>query len=286
MKYATIRLRKSTDESPYPSAVLFHTTKPVSGGFHIRNIDGLGMPNINVNLASAVDNQMAAYNGSRSQNRQIVITAAMYADYAGGKTIGDLRDSLYRLIGRIGDKDDYVLVDLHNADGGMIRYTWGYISKIEAPQFAKDPLVQITIECVPLHILGNTDQTSPVDTHWIDVDIIGTAPTSVNMAVRVGPESQPIVFAVSVGGKEAFRVQKMDRFVEGDLIRLDTSHDKRSITLTRGSDTTDLIKDLDFPSTWFEIPPGKSQLNVVGETRPNPYKIESITTTRHYWGVS
>lgn len=286
MKYATIRLRKSTDKSPYPSAVLFHTTKPVSGGFHIRNIDGLGMPDINVNLTSAVDNRMAAYNGSRSQNRQIVITAAMYADYAGGKTIGDLRDSLYRLIGRIGDKDDFVYVDLHNADGGVIRYTWGYISKIEAPQFSKDPLVQITIECVPLHILGVTDKTSPVDTHWLDVDNVGTAPTSVNMAVRVGPESQPIVFVVSVDGKNAFRLQREGYFVKGDLIRLDTSPDKRSITLTRGSVTTDLLKHVSGTSKWFEIPPGKSQLNVLGNTTPNPYKIESITTTRRYWGAS
>lgn len=286
MKYATIRLRKSTDKSPYPSAVLFHTTKPVSGGFHIRNIDGLGMPDINVNLTSAVDNRMAAYNGSRSQNRQIVITAAMYADYAGGKTIGDLRDSLYRLIGRIGDKDDFVYVDLHNADGGVIRYTWGYISKIEAPQFSKDPLVQITIECVPLHILGVTDQTSPADTHWLDVDNVGTAPTSVNMAVRVGPESRPVVFVVSVDGKNAFRLQREGYFVEGDLIRLDTSPDKRSITLTRDSVTTDLLKHVSGTSKWFEIPPGKSQLNVLGNTTPNPYKIESITTTRRYWGAS
>lgn len=286
MKYATIRLRKSTDESPYPSAVLFHTTNPVSGGFHIRHIEGLGMPDIDVNLTSAVDNRLAAYNGSRSQNRQIVITAAMYADYAGGKTIGDLRDSLYRLIGRIGDKDDYVLVDLHNADGGMIRYTWGYISKIEAPHFTKDSLVQITIECVPIHILGDTDQTSPVDTYQIDVDNIGTAPTSVNMAVRLAPQSRPVVFAVSVGGKEAFRIQSGEPFVQGDLIRLDTSPDKRSITVTRGSDTTDLLKYVHVTSKWFEIPPGKSKLTVLGDTSPNPYKIESVTTTRHYWGVS
>lgn len=286
MKYATIRLRKSTDKSPYPSAVLFHTTRPVSGGFHIRNIDGLGMPDINVNLTSAVDNRMAAYNGSRSQNRQIVITAAMYADYAGGKTIGDLRDSLYRLVGRIGDKGDYVFVDLHNSSGGVIRYTWGYISKIEAPQFSKDPLVQVTIECVPLHILGVTDQTPPIDTHWLDVDNSGTAPTGVNMAVRVGPESRPVLFVVHVDGKQAFKLYRDGYFVEGDLIRLDTSPDKRSITLTRDSVTTDLLKHVSGTSKWFEIPPGKTQLNVLGNTTPNPYKIESITTTRRYWGAS
>lgn len=286
MKYATIRLRKSTDKSPYPSAVLFHTTKPVSGGLHIRNIEGLGMPDINVNMTSAVDNRMAAYNGSRSQNRQIVITAAMYADYASGKTIGDLRDSLYRLISRIGDESDYIYVDLHNADGGVIRYTWGYISKIESPQFSKDPLVQITIECVPLHILGRTDQIGPLDTHWHNVDNVGTAPTSVSMEIRVWDESKPTTFVVSVNGKNEFRLYQGGYFLKGDLIRLDTSPDNRSISFTRGTYTRDLLDEVTRTSKWFEIPPGVSQLNVLGNVTPNPYKIEKITTTRRYWGAS
>lgn len=286
MKYATIRLRKRTDKSPYPSAVLFHTTKPVSGGFHIRNIEGLGMPEINVNLTSAVDNRMAAYNGSRSQNRQIVITAAMYADYAGGKTIGDLRDSLYKLIGRVGDKTDYIYVDLHNADGGVIRYTWGYISKIESPQFSKEALVQITIECIPLHILGVTDQTGPTDSYSLIVDNRGTAPTSVSMEIRVGSESKPSYFAVFMESKRMFSLQRNGHFIEGDVIRLDTSPEKRSITLTRALVTTDLLRHVIGSSEWFEIPPGKTQLSVQSNTAPTPYNIEKITTTRRYWGAS
>lgn len=284
MKYATIRLRKSTDTSPYPSAVLFHTANPVSGGFHVRNIEGLGMPEINVNLTSAVDNRMAAYNGSRSQNRQIVITAAMYADYAGGKTIGDLRDSLYRLVGRIGAEKEYILVDLHNASGGVIRYTWGYISKIESPQFSKEALVQVTIECVPLHFLGVTDRIDPTDTNQINVDNVGTAPTSVNMTVRTKVRAS--VFAVAINNVHVFQVRRDGDFIPGDIIRLDTSPDKRSVTLTRDSVTSDLLRYVTGTSEWFEIPSGNSKLNVIGNTTANQFQIENLTTTRRYWGAS
>lgn len=285
MKYTTIRLQRSRGHEQHPSAVLFHMLKPASGGFHVRNVDGLGMPEINVNLAPALDNRMASYNGSRSQNRQIVITATMYADYANNKSIGDLRDSIYRLAMPEAAVGEYIRVDLMTSDGAIYLNTWGYISKIESPQFSKEPLMQITIECIPVHLRGHTAQIDSSTNHTINLSNVGTAPTSVDMRVKVGGGSQPIVFALLRGDKTIFRLQAQTAFLPNDVIHVNTAPDVRNVYLNRGSTVTSLLRYVDPISVWFEIPPGPSQLIAVGNTTPNPFIIEQATMLRQYWGA-
>lgn len=285
MKYTSIRLQKSREPEPHASAVHFHMIKPASGGFHVRNVDGLGMPEINVNLAPAVDNRMASYNGSRSQNRQIVITATMYADYANNKSVGDLRDSIYRLAMPEATVGEYIRVDLMAPDGSIYLNTWGYISKIESPQFSKEPLMQITIECIPVHLRGHTAQVASSDNYTINLNNVGTAPTSVDMRIRVNSASKPVVFAIRRGDETIFRLQTSTPFQAGDVIHVNTAPDVRTVYLNRGTSATSLLRYVDPVSVWFEVPPGPSQLMAVGNTTPNPFIFESTSMLRQYWGA-
>lgn len=285
MKYTSIRLQKSRSADEHPSAVHLPITKFTPGGFHIRNVDGLGMPEITVNLTSATDNRMASYNGSRSTNRQIVITASMYPDYATGLTISDLRDSVYRLASPADSTEEYVRLDLLKADGSIYLNTWGYISKIDAPQFTKEPLIQITLECIPIHLRGNTALIYSSATGTVDINNHGTAPTSLKARIKVGAQSNPIVLVIMRGDKELFRLQHAEAFREGDLIDIDTDPNARKVTLTRGTSITNLLRYVAMSSKWFDIPTGPDRLSAVGNTTPNPYSWENVTILRQYWGA-
>lgn len=182
---------------------------------------------------------------------------------------------------------EYIRVELLKPDGEIYLDTWGYISKVESPQFSKEPLIQITIDCIPLHLRGHTMPLFYSSTNEIILDNFGTAPTSLNLRVEVGAQSQSRVFVLILNGNDVFRLQTEEGkpFVAGDVIEMNTAPDARSINLIRGTGVTSLLKYMDLSSEWFTIPPGKSKLYAIGNTTPNPFKLESASIIRQYWGA-
>lgn len=284
MQYKTLRLQKNVGTSvENDTAVHFFTSHNAGSGLHIRDVTGIDAPDFNVNLAPTANNQTSIYNGTRSQNRQIVITASIRPDYATGRSVSDIRASISKLALPDEDLGESVRLDFIEGDDAIHKYTWGYISKIESPSYTKDPLIQITIECVPIHFVAPYNLTYTLNSQKVELNPRGSAPTGLKLTLKV-VSGQTNVIHIRKNNTIVFRIKTDDMLLAGDEIVIDTNPDKMECNYTRGGGVYNILKSVLDSSKWFSLSSEKQTLTVLALTGCEMV-IDTVIFTPKYWGV-
>lgn len=222
----------------------------------IKNIDGLGPTDV-VNFITDNVDEGGWYRGSRPVARQIVMLVKLNPDYTTSTDVQWLRNILYGFMPAPGTGP--VRVSVMNG-ATEVAYTTGYISKMETLYFVKDPVVQITIDCPGAYLIRPTQVNyNPGGVLPTYVDNPGTAPAG--FEAKFIANSSSYWFFMRLGVAWSDTVQQIGiyyppGFLSGDVMIYNTFSGTRSLKMTRGATTTDMLRYLPVTGTssdWIQL---------------------------------
>lgn len=246
-----------------------------SDKFILKNIDGLGPPDFLINIGKSIY-QNGIYQGSRPQPRQIVARVGLNPDYTIGETVESLRETLYSMISAASG------VTTFEAWNGLTRVaiTIGWVSKCEIVPFAKDPEVQITLDCqdaymrAPLPI--DVDLTG-MSTSTLEVDDIGSIHTGFRLDITLTANLSS--FRISQDLATYLHVDYA--FLSGDHVVFNTIEGQRDIIRTRSGTPISLIDNISSNSEWIPLFRGVNELTMSSSS----FTYNELTYQPLYLGV-
>lgn len=245
-----------------------------SDRYIIKNVDGLGPPEINVTIADTL-NAGGVFQSKRPNNREVVLQVGLNPDAYTGQTASDLRATLYGLL--TPGADGVVKIQIMN-DTVIMGQTTGYVKKLEINPFSKDPEVQITIASTqPYWSAENTLFLDPGGTKLAPTLMnAGTAPTGVHFQIIFTEVTNGWALTDATGKSMTFTgVFQID-----DVLTFDTRPGIRTIQRTRTGTTTNLISSLVSGSSWITLYGG---LNTFVASSPT-YNWGDVYYVPQYWG--
>jgi len=265
MYFTKIRLNGGTDvDFPIIGALPSDT-------YILKAVDGLGPPDVNVIILDNV------YQGRETANRQIVMRVGLNPNYGVNQTPEQLRSTLYKML----TLDYTSALRFSLMDGGIIvAIVDGYISKMEVAHFAKDPEVQITIECLQPYLLApNPTVLVPTTKATFPVVNPGTASTWFKADFNITGTIANFTLSRNLKPLEQMKIQTT--LLPGDVLSIDTRDGQKNITYTRAGKTENAVGILSIDSIWLELYAGLNTL----KTSSAAFNWGSITFTPRYWGV-
>lgn len=259
------------------SITLFDHRDPLSTPYVTRTVDGLGPTEADVSLARTAQGP-GIYLGRRPQLRVITFNLNLNPNYFEGETPETLRERIYNL--RSNRPDNALLLSLYS-DDVEVANTPVYVKRVEVSPFAKDNLMQLTLESpdeylkrptdYSIQIPSNASKTEPVFTN------IGSAPTGFRLQVwfnDIGMYS----FGLIRGEQEEY-LTLTHRFFSGDILEIDTRIGSRGVWHSKDSDghTYNILGSLDSNSTWLQLHPGPNSFQL--------FQDSSVPATTNFtWG--
>jgi hypothetical protein len=248
--------------------------------FNIKEITGLDAEEILAQPHVGIG-QASKYYTLYTQNRNVVFLISLNPRQGEGESHSDLRDAIYKAISssRAGE------VDLYFKNGSEVVATLsGFISKIEAPHFARTQEVTLTIFCKNALLKApnpiNVDITDLSTEYTIISDTRSTAPHGFTYEVTIRTSNLPGVVISDPDGEWYFNVTPSGGYVLNDVLHV-SSEDPKEVYILRGSNKI-LIADAIRPgSSWPIIFPGYNVFKF------NDINIswKSISYYQMYWGV-
>lgn len=237
----------------------------------IKAADGLGPPEINNYLNKRV------YQGRDVTDRQIVIRVGLNPDYSTGQTAASMRNTLYGLL--TPGPSDSITVKFMNGPG-VVALTTGYVSKIEIVPFAKDPEVQITIDCEGAYLEAETPTTLvPTTNDPFDVDNTGSVTVGFYLEATLTLDQSYFNLKTDPGGSAA-KMSIQYAFLNGDILKIDTRADQKSIKRVRGGVEKSILGSLTADSVWLQLHPEVNRFWVDGT-----FDWGQVVYTPKYWGI-
>lgn len=267
-KYALSLFGSETIELPIFSASIMDK-------FILKSITGLGPPDFAVNLGKTIY-QTSAYQGNQPQQRQLVVLMGLNPNYAIGETVESLREILYGLIGT--DESDALDFEVWN-DDEQVAIIAGWVSKVEPAIFSKDPLMQITIECIaayfnaPNPVIVDLTTMSKVTLSFTNVGSIGTG---FKLAITLTSALSSYQISNAFG-----HMNVTYGFHSGDQIIFDTRDGTRDVVRVRAGVSLSLIDMLDDNSKWLHVTRGLNAITMSSSA----FNYNSFEYTPHYLGV-
>lgn len=243
-----------------------------SDTFIMKGADGLGPVEVVVTILNGV------YQGSQPQDRQVVLRVGLNANYGINQTPEQLRTTLYNLLGLRGDIP--LRMDLMNGTT-VVGIMNGYISKIEPVIFAKDPEVQITIDCVGSYIYAPAEIAFvPTAKTAFDVPNVGSAPVGFIFTARSTASFGS--FRLSRTSDPTDYIDLDYDFIPNDLIVFDTRENFLDAVVIRDDTfSTNLIAYTSLGREWPKLYPGTNNFT----TSNTGFNWGSIDFTPQYWGI-
>lgn len=211
--------------------------------------------------------------------RQLVATLGLNPQFAENESYSDLRDQIYRIISS--SRTGAITLAFYNG-ATPVAVINGFISKVEAVQFARSPDTKLTIDCPYPMLRAPAELEVPIaglDTaNTVITDAISTAPHGVQMALKLNANATK----VEIGdGDWKFSVTPLGGFLTDDVLHISTDLADKDIYIKRGSSTIYIADGVARNTHWPLMYPG-----------PNTYKVTSASTswvsikhTPTYWGV-
>lgn len=233
-----------------------------AGPFILKGVDGLGPPERTVDIAVTIK-EGGVRQGVRSSNRQVVARVGFQPAYNLGQTSETLRDQMYGLL--VPKYGRPLVMQLLN--GTTVKaIAEGDVSKCEASIFAKDPEVQVTMDCNDPYLLAQaivyqtpTKQTLTAQSQ-IDVVNDGTAPAGFWMSIQfTSTPPNPIRLSddsINYGITNGPFMSISGNWANGDILTIDTRNGRRSITRTRAGVDKAMVGYLSGASTWLQLERG------------------------------
>lgn len=247
--------------------------------FQLKDVTGLDPSEIAVTIVD-VPPYGGVFQNRRPANKQITIIVGLAPDYTSGQTSSDLREILYGLL--TPNPGGSIEVDLMNDDALVCKIT-GYVSKMTALQFTKDPEVQIVIECTSPFFFGSeiSESTIGLSKSSPSLGNVGSAPTGFLMELTFTGSQDDWTITSSSDATKKMSITK--EFVSGDKLIIDTRYQMEGVYVDPvGSDPVfSLLKKFTQDSTWLKLQPGSNGF----DTSSSTFDWVFIKYTPQYWGV-
>lgn len=246
----------------------------------LESVTGIGPPPIDVIIADKVF-EGGVVQARRPQNREIVMTIGFRPLYTvGARSVADLRRLLYTsLTPRGGYIPMFNILDLQAVLPSWTSY--GYVKNIEPNIFSADPQVQLTFASyMPYFVHPTFTHPTPSSLNGANPLVLtnaGDAPTGFDITIKLTANASFFSLASSASN-QTFRVDYA--FLTNDTIRINTIGGQRTVTVTRGAVTTNLLNMMTLTSAWIQLVGGVNNLTPSQTT----YQVISLSFTSKAWG--
>lgn len=214
--------------------------------------------------------------------REPVIRISLNPRAAQGETYSSLRDELYKMIAssRTG------LLELQFKDGStVVAAISGFVTKLEAPHFEKEPEVQLTIDCEDGLLRAPTDTIvslvglDPASTTILDN--ASTAPHGLKLEIGIIGPVNDILIKNPDDPTWQFNAPGV-ALNAGDVLQISSEEGAKYFQFLRDGYTWGLANKIVAGSVWPIMFPGATKL---GLTPSVNLHWNSISYRRTYWGV-
>lgn len=226
---------------------------PEGSKFVVKSVDGLGPSERTVFISEKT------YQGKTVSNRQVVILLDLYPDWTAGETPSDLRDDMYAMLAP--GLTDALSLRLMNGEGVQAQVD-AVASGCEIVPFSKDPVLQITLDCLSPYF------KSPTSWSYGDANFGGlkTGYVVPNLGNAETGFAQEITFTAGLaswalykgGAGLAPKFQLDYAFLSGDVLQINTTKYERYVRRVRSGVTLDLLPYLTQDSKWLQLHAGNN----------------------------
>jgi hypothetical protein len=269
-------------DSYFPDDSSFYKALNVSNDdkYFIKSIDGLEPPGQKVAIAHTASG--GKYQGKSSEDRELVFLIGLNPDWDKGETPKLLRDNLETMLST--GYDPKVRISLMGTIF-PIGSVYAYVTKFEASLFDKDPVVQITFECLnPTFAAPNPTSYSPgdLDAKRPNIYNYGTAETGFQFAVKFTDDMNG--WYIKQADHQSIGMTFDMTFHDKDVLSVSTIPGQRYVHWNkhRGK-VKNMMGILTNNSEWIALHPGNNHFIM-----PNKTKWDwkgNLSFTVQYWGA-
>jgi hypothetical protein len=263
--------------------------------FQVKAIYGLDATDIVAKFVgnpSSASTSAGGFNVPTLAKREVTVLLGLNPWLDPNSTYSSLRDEVYRLmcgcrtgsvkllfVNDTGLPSDATTEQIKAMATAVIS---GFVTKVEATLFEKDPAIQLTVDCTDSPMLeGLAQQYATVSGKTFSVtDPYSTASHGFNFAGRFDDKSTSFTFKNSGGMEWQFRVNYS--FNAGDVVRFSSGVRTKTVSVLRAGVTTFLADKLTADSIWPIMLPGTNSYQVVVDKGFSPTSFDYLPT---YWGV-
>jgi hypothetical protein len=249
----------------------FYLTNP-TGGYVVKNIEGLDPVKANI-----VSTPYALLDGSQAQSsrresRNIVFDIELVSGYYEYNTVQVMRRELYQAV----MPKRFVTIQFWDnyQHYATIR---GQVETCEAPLFAQNPSVRISILCfdpdfVSPNLVEHAFETTNDNTDsWFWCD--STVDTGYVLTLNVDRTLGDFTVVNRRFDGTSYSLNVLYDFEDGDVVEISTRPPNKYIHLYRDSVLTSILYAVDVTSKWSPIFPGDNYFKVSASGAAIPYTI-------------
>lgn len=263
------------DVSTYDSGIVNQEDK-----YFVKSIDGLGPPDQNIAIARTASG--GKYQGKTAADREIVAIIGLNPDWDAGETPKFLRDQLYTMINT--GYNPKVRISLV-AGIFPVSYVDAYVGKMEPVLFTKDPVIQITFECLNSTFQAFEPLTYDPDELDLDYPNIynpGTAESGFQFAVKFTDTMNH--WEIKVAEDQTVGMEFDFDFGVNDILSVSTIPGNRYVHWKkRRGKVQNKMGILKNSSEWIALHPGNN--NFVVPKKDKWVWQSQLSFTPLYWGV-
>lgn len=250
----------------------------------LQSIAGLGPPDKNLFVGDYARDG-GVYSGRRVTTRNPVLTIEINPNFGLGETVAGLRKMLYEAFNDPNPQGDDVTLIFHD-DVMPDRLVTGYTEKFDAETFSADRIVVISMICPDPYVRDVTKTVitpTPPSPGWQEV------PFNYGGDARAGFEATVLVQAVTPNltidnnGRKMFFTYP---FAIDDLLYVCTVPGYKTVQLTRGGVTYDVLYTLSDDSPWLALHTQSNAFQVYGDDPEDHIAaVTNLSYTQLYWGL-
>lgn len=276
-------LLNALDVTNSRGSVLSLPLEDISGGFLVKDIQGLDPVKATIVSSSFANLDGEQYHSSRREARNIRIQLGLEPDYA-IEDVKSLRDELYQFF----MPKTKAVLGFHMfdrfaeniLDQALDLKIDGRIESFESSLFTKEPSVDISVMCFdpdfydPVSVIfaGSTTE-NPLETQ---LTYPGTVETGVLLTLNVDRDLPEFTIYHRPPDESLRTIDFTYPLLAGDVLKISSVVGAKSVLLTRAGVESSVLYGVSPQSGWLEIQPGINNLRVYAEGAPIPYTIEYI----------
>lgn len=261
----------------------------ISGGFVVREIEGLGPVKATLVSSSFANMDGEQYHSSRRESRNIIIKLGLDPDYA-LYSVYDLRTQLYNFfMPKTSAKLEFNLFNKFSdnfIEQNLNLEIMARVESLEPDIFTREPAVDLSLMCYdpdfvdpnPVIFEGSTvdDLTETVLTYS------GTVDTGVVFKILPDRDLPEFTIYQRPPDDTLHSVYFSQPLIAGDELTISSILGDKYVTLKRAGVESSQLFGVSPQSDWLELMPGDNVFRVYAEGAPVPYSIEY---TNKYGGL-
>lgn len=257
-----------------------------SGGFVVKNIDGLGPVKATLVSTSFANLDGGQYHSARREPRNIVLTLGLAPDYA-VESVQDLRDQLYAyFMPKSKATMDFNLFDKFTQNVSKQNKDLSIECRIEscAPSiFTKDPAMDISVMCYDPDFVDPTPvsfvESTVSDLTETNIPYDGTVDTGVIFRLDVDRALSDFTIYHRPPDGSLVTLDFSYPLIAGDTVEISSVRGSKYAILTRAGVESSVLYAISPQSGWLTLQPGENRIRVYAidtatTYRPIPYTIE------------